>query len=154
MRTIFSYTITLLFLGLLTVHPSIAGEPVQTFEMGESGQTVEFKLSPKEIAAKLNGPLGHTDGNQTATGKTTRREKIFEMGESGQFVSFPMTAKEIAAEDAQKALSGAVPNRKAIKDGRKTVIFELAESGQTIEFPVKIVEILIDDVALTDVSEN
>ena len=152
MRIIITFTTILLFLVLVTVYPAVAGESVQIFEMGESGQTVEFKLSPEEIAAKMNETKRLATSTQNISGTGKQRETIFEMAESGQLVSFPMTEKEIVAEDAQKAQSRVVQNRRANKDGTRRVIFELAESGVTIEFPEKMVEILVNDVALINVN--
>jgi hypothetical protein len=150
------YTIIILGIMFFTVgtlvNPIVAAERQKVYEMGESGQTVSFRMTIKEIAAEDTEKERIATIRETKTQKSKQRRKIFEMGESGQIISFPMTADEIVAEDAKIARLKALHDSKVSKEGSEVVTFELAESGETIEFHVKGVDIMTGGVAKTGTS--
>jgi len=117
---------------------------VRAFEMGESGHTLEFPMTPAEIAAEDAANAGLKAASRTNIIKSKQKIKIFEMGESGYVVSFPMTAKEIKASNTADAKLAAAREASA-KLKRIVDAFELAESGVTIEFPVMAREPAADD---------
>ena len=109
---------------------------VIVIEMGESGQTVEFPMSPKEIAAENAENARLAALRQAKLKKPEERKQLIEMGESGQTVEFPMSLKEITAEDAENSRFAAIRQARLKEPQRQVVTFELAESGILIEFPV------------------
>jgi hypothetical protein len=138
----------ILALGVfLIISPVMAENRVNAFEMGESGQIVEFTMTAEEIADKHAEKERLAAIREAKAQRPKQRLKIYEMGESGQMVSFPLTADEIAAEDTEIARLKAVQNIRVPKSESDFVIFELAESGETIEFPVKGVKILTEGIA-------
>jgi len=133
---------SILTFGIFIINSSaIAEQRVKVFELAESGQTIEFLMTPHEIAAEdaENDRLAAL--REAKLKKPKKRMQIFEMGESGQTVEFPMTPDEIAAEDAENDRLAALREVKLKKPKKRVVEFELAESGIIIEFPVDIDEI-------------
>jgi hypothetical protein len=110
------------------------------FEMGESGQTISFPMTPEEIAAVDADNARLVKGGVLKSQKTAPRFKTIEMGEGGQIVSFLMTPEEITAEDAEKRRLSEI-HRKISADDRHTVAYETAESGILIEFPERVLEV-------------
>jgi hypothetical protein len=99
----------LLTLGIsLETSTAIAAKRVKIFEMAESGQTIEFQMSPEEIASEDAEKARLTDIRQAKLKKPEERKQVIEMGESGQAVEFPMSPEEIAAEDAENARLAAI----------------------------------------------
>ena len=119
----------------LTAGLATAGEKMKVYEMGESGQTVEFKMTAAEIAAeKARSAAINTANHQ----KLNAGLLVIEMGESGQNVSFPMSAEEIqrtALREAQEAAQRtAQKNMRANKPNVPVEECELCESGEIITF--------------------
>ena len=110
------------------------------YEMGESGQTVSFPMTPEEIAAVDADNARLVQGGALKSQKTAPRFKTIEMGEGGQIVSFLMTPEEMTAEDAEKRRLSEI-RRKSSVDDRQTVAYETAESGMLIEFPERVSEV-------------
>ena len=53
MKNMILITFILLVMGIfLTIDPVIAGDRFKIYELAESGVTIEFKMSPEEIAAE------------------------------------------------------------------------------------------------------
>ena len=109
---------------------------VIVIEMGESGQTVEFPMSPEEIAAENAENAKFAAIRQAKLKKPEERKQVIEISESGQAVEFPMSPEEIAAEDAENARFAAIRQTKLKEPQRQVITSELAESGIIIEFPV------------------
>ena len=137
MKKIILITFTILAVGLLyTINPLFAADRVKVYETGESGGTIEFKMTAEEIAAedRANAKLAAIE--EARGNKPVKRVKAIEMGESGTGVLFPMTAAEIAAEDAESAKLTAIRKTRSTGSKRHVVRHEIAESGDYIEFPV------------------
>lgn len=123
--------------SFLIINPAVAEDRVKVFEMAESGITIEFKMTPEEIAAEDAERAKQAARKETSGNNSQPRMNVYEMAESGQTFSFPMTPEEIAAEDAQNVNLVAINKRKSEAQRKQVIIFELAESGEIIEFPVK-----------------
>ena len=120
---------------IFTFNAASAAEWVKVIEMGESGLTVEFPMTPAEInveKARRNNLAANSRPDGAASKKNL---KTFEMGEGGHRVVFPMTAAEITAENARLA---AIRSAGPLKSKKTVVGFEMAESGHFIEFPLSI----------------
>ena len=137
MRKKLMITIVMVFVLAMSLasHPATAEERWKVFEMGESGQTVAFKLTAEEITAeKARLAAINADNHQ----KSKVRLLVIEMGESGENVSFPISAEEIqktALREAQEtAKRTAQKNIKANKRNVPVEGCELCESGQIINF--------------------
>lgn len=140
MKNIFIIPFTLLLIGVfLTIHPAWAEERVKVYELAESGITIEFKMTPEEIAAEDAEIAKQLARKEKEAAKTNSRQrfKVYEMAESGQTFSFPMTQEEIAKEDAENSKLVTTKKLKRKEPKRQVEIFELAESGITIEFPAQ-----------------
>jgi len=107
------------------------------FEMGESGQTISFPMTPEEIAAVDADDARLVKGGVLKSQNTAPRFKTIEMGEGGQIVSFLMTPEEVTAEDAERQHLYEI-RRKISVDDRQTITYETAESGMLIEFPERV----------------
>ncbi len=138
MKSIIIIASALLIMGsFLTVHPALAGDRVKVYEMAESGITIEFKMTPDEIAAEEAKYLEAAASDKLNNNNPQKRVKVFELGESGIFIAFSMTAEEIAAEDAAKERLAAIRKAKSENQKKHVVAYELAESGISLEFPVE-----------------
>jgi len=138
MKNIIVTAFTVLVIGMFwTSNPVFAGDRVKVYEMAESGTTIEFKMTPEEIAAEDAKKLKLTTLKEANNNKPQNRVKEFEMGESGQIVTFSMTVAEIAAEDTENERLSTVRNSKSKKLKKHVITYELAESGISIEFPVE-----------------
>ncbi len=122
----------------LTAGLATAGEKMKVYEMGESGQTVEFKMTAEEIAAENAENARLAAINADNRQKSITRFLVIEMGESGQNVSFPMSAEEIqrtVLKEAQEAAQRtAQQNMRANKPNVPVDECELCESGEIITF--------------------
>jgi hypothetical protein len=118
-----------------TFNTASAAEWVKVFEMGESGITVEFSMTPAEITAEKTRRNNLAANRRPDVAASKKNLKTFEMGEGGHRVVFPMTAAEITAANARLA---AIRSAGFLKSKKHVVEFELAESGHFIEFPVTI----------------
>lgn len=122
----------------LTAGLATAGEKMKVYEMGESDQTVAFKMTAEEIAAE------NAENARLAAINADNRQKskagllVIEMGESGESISFPMSAEEIqrtALREAQEAAQRtAQQNMRANKPNVPVEECELCESGEIITF--------------------
>ncbi len=138
MKIILATTHTLLLIGVfLTINPALAGDGVKVYEMAESGLTIEFKMTSKEIAADNAENAKLAALSKAHNNNPQKRVKVFEMSESGQRVSFPMSAEEVAAVDTENARVAAIRKEKSEEKKQQFVTFELAESGVSVEFPVE-----------------
>jgi hypothetical protein len=99
MKNVILISVITLIIGLaLILSDAVAEQRIITFEMGESGQTVSFPMSPEEIIfADMVAAYAKTLKN---TGNTKRKKWVnrIELPESGQYLEFPMTDEEIRAE--------------------------------------------------------
>jgi hypothetical protein len=137
MKNIIVTTFTLLVIGaFLTINPALAGDRAKIYEMAESGLIIEFKMTPKEIAAQSSEIAGLAAPSKAHNNHPQKRVKAFEMGESGQRVFFPMTAEEIAAVNTEKAKLSAIRKAKSEERKKQNITYELAESGVSVEIPV------------------
>ena len=122
----------------LTAGMATAGEKMKVYEMGESGQTVEFKMTAAEIGAENAENARSAAINATNHQKSNAGLLVIEMGESGENVSFPMSAEEIqrtALKEAQEAAQRtAQKNMRANKPNVPVEECELCESGEIITF--------------------
>jgi len=125
----------------LRISQAAEDKRVIAIEMGESGQTVEFPMSPEEIAAEKAENARLTTIRQAKLKKPEERKKVIEMGESGQTLEFPMSPEEIATEDADNARLVVLRKTRFNKSKKSVISFEMAESGIIIEFPVTAPEI-------------
>ncbi len=122
----------------LTAGLATAGQNLKVYEMGESGQTVAFKMTAEEITAENaeNARLAAINADNRQKSKTGFL--VIEMGESGENISFPMSAEEIqrtALKEAQEAAQRtAQKNIKANKPNVPVEECELCESGEIITF--------------------
>jgi len=121
-----------------------AAEWVKVIEMGESGQTAEFPMTPDEIAVEKVRRNNLSANPRPDIAPSNKNLKIIAMGESGQAVVFSMTAEEITAANAENARLAAIRSARPNKSEKKVVGFELAESGQSIEFPLAIPDKKLD----------
>ena len=125
---------------IVPINDALAENSHIIFEMGESGQTVSFPITPKGlniVAAEKGRQIKNEVRNSQ---KAQARFQTLEMGESGQKVSYLMTPEMIAAEDAEKRRLSEI-RRKSNGVNRKTIAYETAESGILIEFPERAVKI-------------
>ena len=119
------------------LNPAVAEQRMITFEMGESGQTVTFPMSQKEIDY-ADSVTAYSKAFKKIDDTSAKRwvDRI-ELPESGQFVEFPMTEEEI--QDAKKKFAQEISNsnrRNAnvpIVHEKKGEIFEMAD-GYSIVF--------------------
>lgn len=134
-----------------------AAEWVKVVEMGESGVTVEFPMTPDEIAAEKARRINSAANRRPDMDVSNNNLEIIEMGESGHTVVFLMTAAEITAANAENARIAAIRSARPNKREKNVVGFELAESGRTIEFPMAIPDKKLDlgdAVIARDTSES
>lgn len=156
MKTI---TIRLFALIALTIFISFntasAGNGVKVIELAESGLTIEFPLTPEELAAEKAKRDHLYATRKTAVATSNQYLKTIKMGESGYAVTFKMTAEEIAALNAENARLAAIRSARASRDKKPVVGFELAESGHIIEFPEASTETdLGDSVIASDTADK
>ena len=145
MKTITVNIVAIIVLTIIfTFNAASAGEWVRVYEMGESGLTVEFPMTPAEIAAEKAKRAILAARHRPDTDASNDNLKIIEMGESGNTVVFSMTAEEITAANAENARLAAIRSAGASRDKKKVVSFELAESGLSIEFPAAFPEKKLD----------
>ena len=85
---------------------SIAEERYQTYEMGESGRLIFFKMSAEEIALE-DAALARSELIRNSKKKKTEKwVETIEFAESGMVLEFPMSKKQIglAKAKAEQAL--------------------------------------------------
>ncbi len=122
----------------LASHSATAEERWKVFEMGESGQTVAFKMTVEEITADNaeKARLAAIDASNHQ--KSKARLLVIDMGESGENISFPMSVEEIQwaalRESREAAKRTAQKNITANKPNVPVEKCELCESGQIISF--------------------
>jgi hypothetical protein len=134
-----------------TFNTASAAEWVHVIEMGESGITVEFPMTPAEISAEKARRNNLAANRSTDVAASKKNLKSFEMGEGGHRVVFPMTAAEITAANARLA---AIRSAGPLKSKKPVVRFEMAESGHFIEFPLIIPDNKMDFGDSVIASEN
>jgi hypothetical protein len=131
----------LIIMGIsLETSQAVEEKRVKIFEMGESGQIIEFLISPAEIASEGAENAQLAVLRQARLNKPNERMKVIEMGD-GQTVEFPMSPEEVASEDEENAPLSTLRKARFIKPQKPEVYFEMAESGIIIEFPERILEV-------------
>jgi len=133
---------------IFTFNTASAADRVRVFEMGESGHTIEFPMTPAELAAENSGNALLTATGRANVTKSKEKVKVFEMGEGSHMVAFPMPAAEVTAEIAANVRLAAIRAAKAAKPKKRSDVFELAESGLTFEFPVTVTDTEVRDSAI------
>ena len=156
MKTITANIFAIIVLTVIfTFSAAFAGEWVKVIEMGESGLTVEFPMTPEEIAAEKVKRAGRSADRKAEPAVSSQKLITIEMGESGYAVTFKMTAEEIAALNAENARLAALKAARKKVPQEPVVRFELAESGHIIEFPEANKETdLGDSVIARDTADN
>jgi len=156
MKTITINRLAIVVLSIIfTFSAASAGEWVRVIEMGESGLTVEFPMTPAEIAAEKAKRASLSASRKAEPAVSSQKLATIEMGESGYGVTFKMTAEEIAALNAENARLAAIQAANATKPQKRVEVFEMAESGHTIEFPAATPEMdRGDSVIASDLSGN
>ena len=113
-----------------------AAERVKVIELGESGITIEFPLTPDEIAAEEVASSRFIVANPKSVEKSGNNVIVYEMGEGGHLIEFQAKAEEIAAANAENARLAAFQAKKAsivpLPAGDR---FEMVENGNFIVFP-------------------
>jgi len=137
-----------------TFNTASAAEWVKVFEMGESGITVEFSMTPAEITAEKTRRNNLAANRRPDVAASKKNLKTFEMGEGGHRVVFPMTAAEITAANTENERLAAIRSAGPLKSKKPAVGFELAESGHFIEFPGTISDKKMDLGDLVIAREN
>lgn len=121
---------------ILTCGLSSAGERMKAIEMGESGQTVLFRMSPEEIAAE-DAEAARIAALIASKPKEPMTE-TYEMAESGEAITFPMSAEEIKIAEGREAERAAKRAASKLKNPNKPNVvveeFELCECGEIITF--------------------
>ena len=135
------FTITVLTI-FFTFNAADAGGRVRDYEMGESGITIEFPMTPEEIADADAADI------KVAAASLSENVKVFEMGEGGHTVAFPMTADEITVAKAENARIAAVKAARLATTQEPVVRFKLAESGHIIEFSESVKETELGDLGI------
>jgi hypothetical protein len=74
----------------------------KVIEMGESGQIVEFSMSPEEIATEDTDSARHVALRKEGFNKPRTPVASFEMAESGIVIEFPVDPPEVYAENRQR----------------------------------------------------
>lgn len=122
-----------IFLLCITPIISIAEQRMIIFEMGESGHTVSFPMSQKEIqkAERIDKII------EEIKQRKQRMVKSYELTESGTMVDFPMSDEEISAAETQ--YQELVNRHEQLSELRKEMekmfeVFEVGENGQPIRF--------------------
>ncbi len=88
---------SILVLGIFIINSSaIAEQRVKVFELAGSGQTIEFLMTPQEIAAEdaENDRLAAL--REAKLKKPKKRVVEFELAESGIIIEFPVDIDEIS----------------------------------------------------------
>jgi len=129
MKNIIPVMISAMLTILVSLSTAAADGNVEIIEMGESGQTVSFPLTDKEVADRVETRSPKTE----VTPQPAIPLHIFELTESGIRVTFPMTKEDVLE---QKQIAGRLENRRlpAAPPEPKAELFELAESGIVIRF--------------------
>jgi len=138
MKNVKSYIVTMFSISLLCTAPiiSIAEQRMITYEMGESGHTVSFPMSQKEIreAEKIDKVIKMIEQRKRTKQRMVERH---ELPESGITITFPMSDEDIREAEVQYQES--VNRHKKMSKLRKEMekmfeVFEVGESGQPVKF--------------------
>ena len=156
MKNIISYIIALTLPAIFfMLNTAGAGERVRVFEMGEGGFTIEFPMTPDEIAAQDVAYDQLIVASKKSVVGSSSQVIVFEMGEGGHTVVFPMTAEEITAANAENVRLAAVKATGATAPPEPVARYELAESGHLIDFPETKPEMEPDDSVIAgDATDN
>jgi len=128
---------TLSVMGVfLTTDPVIAGDRFKVYELAESGATIEFKMSPEEIAAEDAENARLAAIREANSNRPKERLNEIEMGDGGS-ISFPMSVEEIAAENSNNAKLAAIKEARSNKREEQVLKYELPDGGPLIEFYCK-----------------
>ena len=130
-----SIVVTLAIALSLVANPIRAQERLKIFEIGESCQQVQFKMSEEECAAE-DAENARFEELRTALKEEQSNIRFvnFEMCESGQSISFPMSAEEIQKAIAREALQLKQPLPEENQLKVEYDEHELCESGERIIF--------------------
>lgn len=81
---------TLLALGIfIIIEPAMAEQRVKIFELAESGQTIEFSMTPEEIAAEDAENERLAELREAKLKMPQKCVEGFELAESGAIIEFP-----------------------------------------------------------------
>jgi len=138
MKNVKSFIVTMLNIMLVCMVPviSIADQRMITFEMGESGQTVSYPMTQKEILEARRTDQLIEEINQRK-GRNQRLVESYEQAESGITISFPMSDEEISEVKSQN--QKLINHHNKMSDLQKEMekkfeIFEMGESGHQAKF--------------------
>ena len=149
MKKVKLYIFAIIFTSIFfIVNTAGAAERVRVFEMGESGLTIEFPMTPVEIAAQDAAYGKLIAASKKSVVDSKNQVIVFEMGEGGQKVAFAMTAEEITAANAENARLAAIKAANSTALPEPVIRFELAESGRIIEFPQAKIEMEPGDLVI------
>ena len=130
MKNIILTVFTFLIIGIfLAIDPVFAGDRFKTYELAESGFTIEFKMTPEEIAAKDAENARMAAIIEADSNRPQEKLSLFEMIE--------MTVEKIASEHNENVRLAAVRKATSETQQKQAAIYELSESGGLIEFPLK-----------------
>jgi hypothetical protein len=147
MKKIITTTLLILAMALFfNLNTATAADKLKVFEVGESGWSVSFPMTPEEISAEDAETARLAAIRKAKSKNTDKRLRVYEMGESSYEVSFPLTAAEIAAEDEKNERLASKKAAKSSKPECRTIAYEMAESGHIIEFTVTTEETVSEDV--------
>ena len=116
---------------------AIAEQRMITFEMGESGQTVSFPMTQKEIIEAERVDKVIEKINQRKRSRKKIWVESYELAESGIVINFPMSDEEIIETKAR--YRDFVNHQKKMAELQKETVkqyevFEMGESGLIIRF--------------------
>jgi len=135
-KGIISLVSSMLFIWLLP-SISVSEEHMITFEMGESGHSISFPMSQREILEAERTDKAIDGINQRKRRSKQRMMESYELVESGITIDFPMSDQKIS--EAQSKYKQLVIHQDKISErqeemGKRFEIYEMAESGIIIKF--------------------
>jgi hypothetical protein len=96
----------LVMISFINAGIALANERVKVIEMGESGQIVEFPMSPEEVASENEKNTRLATIREAKLRKQKKHRVTYELAESGIIIEFPVTSPEISTENRMKKLMG------------------------------------------------
>jgi len=101
MKNIVVTAFALMSMGIFfTINPAFAGDRVKAYEMAESGITIEFPMTPEEIAAEDAENDRRAAIRKSKSVEQKKQVVIFELAESGVIIEFPVeTSGKFVLED-------------------------------------------------------
>jgi hypothetical protein len=91
MKNVVIIPFTSLLIGMFsTIHPALAEERANVYEMAESGQTFSFLMTSKEIAREDAENAKLAASKKANPEEQNRQVDIYELAESGIKIDFPV----------------------------------------------------------------